>query len=229
MPSLPLCRHVDSAVLKPELPRAAARAEIETGVKLRVRTVCVRPADIPMALELCRGSSTEVGTVLSFPHGCGLPAAKTAEARAYLALGVPEIDMVANYGLIRSGEWALVEADLRAVAELVVPAGALLKVILETSELSRDQILRATEIAVAVGAQFVKTSTGFASGGATREAVAAMLEAGRGRIQVKASGAIRDAATAHAFLAMGCTRLGVGSTAVPALLAGSPDAGQEPY
>jgi deoxyribose-phosphate aldolase len=134
--------------------------------------------------------------------------------------------MVVNYGFIRSERWDLVERDIRAVSEVTRERAGLLKVILETSELTKEQITRATECAVAAQADYVKTSTGFAGGGATVEAVQAMLEAADGRIEVKASGGIRDLAQAKAYIDMGVTRLGVGYPAVPAICTGA--GGAEP-
>ena len=128
--------------------------------------------------------------------------------------------MVNNIGLLRGGQWNLYEAEIRAVGEVVHAGGARLKVILETSQLTRDEIMDATRACIRAGADFVKTSTGFTGGGATEEAAMAMLEAADRRIEVKASGGIRDADRAAMFLAMGCTRLGVGVGSVPQIVAG---------
>lgn len=213
-------RYLDHAVLKPELTEAEAVEAIELGLAYKVRTVCVRPCDLDLAVGLCRGSETGVCTVLGFPHGHALSAIKAAEAQAYVAKGVAEIDMVANYGWIRSGAWDRVTADIKAVAEVTKPAGVVLKVILETGVLGLPEVARSTAGAIEAGADFVKTSTGFNGGGATEEAVAEMLKAAAGRIRVKASGGIRDAARARAFLAMGCERLGVNYASVPAICGG---------
>jgi deoxyribose-phosphate aldolase len=205
-------------VLHPELTPCEAAEAIRAGVAHAVRCVCVRPCDIELALDLCNGTETRVGAVLSFPHGTGHPHVKALEAQTYLAAGVHEIDMVANYGLIRAQDWVALHADIAAVATHTRPRGVVLKAILETSELDRAHIAEATRVAADAGVDFVKTSTGFASGGATVEAVRCMLEAAAGRVQVKASGGIRDRATAEHYLAMGCTRLGVGYRATAALL-----------
>ena len=215
MAEQPINRYLDHAVLKPQMTRAEAVEAIQLGVDYDVRTVCVRPHEIIVAQDICKGSDTGVGCVLSFPHGASLATSKGDEARRYVDLGVAEIDMVANYGLIRSGEWALVEADIRAVTEVARPAGVLVKVILETTSLELDEVARGTEAAVAAEADFVKTSTGFADGGASEEAIGAMLKAAAGRIGVKASGGIRDRQRAELFVGLGCTRLGVGSTSTP--------------
>ncbi|HUU58237.1 MAG TPA: deoxyribose-phosphate aldolase [Phycisphaerae bacterium] len=215
MAAQPIHRYLDHAVLKPRMDRAEAAAAIRCGVEYEVRTVCVRPCDIELGRALCEGTATGLGCVVAFPHGTARSESKADEARRYVDLGVAEIDMVVNYALIRSAEWQRVRDDIGAVTQVARPAGVLLKVILETSALDLDQIARATEIAVDAEADFVKTSTGFADGGATEEAVRAMLDAAAGRIGVKASGGIRDRQRAEMFLAMGCTRLGVGSTSTP--------------
>jgi deoxyribose-phosphate aldolase len=219
----PISRYIDAAILKPELTPAEAEAEIKGMVACEAFSVCVRPADIALALKLCEGTRTAVGTVLSFPHGCGHPDVKAREAETYIALGVAEIDMVVNYGLVRAHDWDGVRADIAAVVDVARPKGILVKVILETSELEQDAIAGATEAAIAAGANYVKTSTGFASGGATVEAIQTMLDTAQGRIKVKASGGIRDLAAAEKFVAMGCERLGVGSSSTPTIC--NPDAG----
>ena len=214
-------RYLDAAVLYPELERDKTREAIRSIIDFECRTACIRPCDIDMAVELCRDTVTDVCVVLGFPHGCGLSRVKSLEAQAYLDEGVDEIDMVVNYGYIRSGVWDLVEEDIKAVSDITRERSILLKVILETTELTTEQIKRATECAVAAQADFVKTSTGFASGGATVEAVQLMLEAADGRIAVKASGGIRDFAQAKTYIDMGVTRLGVGYPAVAAICTGA--------
>ena len=218
----PINRYLDAAVLYPELERDKAREAIQSIIEFECRTACIRPCDIAMAVELCRDSATDVCVVLGFPHGCGLSRVKALEAQAYLDEGVDEIDMVVNYGFVRSGLWDLVEEDIRAVSHVTREHSILLKVILETTELTTEQIKRATECAVAAQADYVKTSTGFASGGASIEAVKVMLEAADGRIEVKASGGIRDFSQAQAYIDMGVSRLGVGYPAVAPICTGAP-------
>jgi deoxyribose-phosphate aldolase len=206
----PLNRYFDAAILKPESTQAEVRAAIAAMVAARTITVCVRPCDIALALEMCRGTDTAVGCVLGFPHGDGLSECKADEAVRYVRLGVAEIDMVANYGLIRSGEWQRFERDLALVREAA--KGVTLKAILETGSLSLQETGEATRVALRVGLDFVKTSTGFGAGGATEEAVTAMVAAAQGRIRVKASGGIRTREAAERYLALGCARLGVNYT-----------------
>lgn len=228
MSTLDVARWIDHAVLKPELSKMEAEKEILAGIGFRVRTVCVRPCDIEMAAALCSGTQTEVSCVLGFPHGDGIPQVKAFEAREYVRLGAREIDMVVNYGRIRSGDMDGLEQEIRAVVEVAKPSGVLVKTIFETCTLTRAEIMLATKAAIRAGADFVKTSTGFHATGATVEAVQAMLDAAEGKIAVKASGGIRDRATAIRFIEMGCGRLGVGSATTAVLVAGS-GSGSEAY
>ena len=210
-------RYLDHAVLKPELSRDEARDAIQLGIDYKVRTVCVRPADIEMASKMCKGTQTEVSCVLAFPHGDTMSSVKAEEAKAYIAAGAHEIDMVVNFGFVRSAMWDEVVADIRAVTGVAKPAGVPVKVIFETSYLTLDEIRRTTECAIEAEASFVKTSTGFGGEGATEEGVRAMLDAASGRIEVKASGGIRDRARAELFVNMGVSRLGNGFTSTKAI------------
>ncbi len=222
-------QYLDAAILKPETSIKEAVAAIHECLTYKALTVCVRPCDIEMATLLCRGSGTLVGCVLNFPHGNDTSAAKHAEAELYVKRGVAEIDMVANFSLARSGEWKWYEKDIRAVSSVTRKSGVVLKVIFETCYLSLDEIRRCTKAARAAGADFVKTSTGFGTGGATDEAVKAMLEAAEGKIKVKPSGGIRDFARAKHLLDMGCHRLGVNFSSVAAICAGGKAAGTDSY
>lgn len=220
MNQLQLNRYLDHAVLKPELSQHEAREAIQLGIDYKVRTVCVRPCDIDMAVEMCKGTETEVSCVLGFPHGDGLSEIKEQEAIVYIKKHVKEIDMVVNYGHIKSRRWDLVEQDIKGVSNITRPSNVLLKVIFETSMLSVEEIKKATEISISANADFVKTSTGFNGGGATDEAVQAMVEAAEGRIMVKASGGIREAQKARKFIEMGCQRLGANYSSTPAICNG---------
>jgi deoxyribose-phosphate aldolase len=213
-------RYLDHAVLKPELSRREAIAAIRLGIDYAVRTVCVRPCDIELAAEMCQGTETEVSCVLAFPHGCTSSPVKADEARRYVEAGAQEIDMVANFGFVRSAMWDEVTADIRAVTDVAGPAGVLVKVIFETAYLTLDEIKRTVECAIEAGADFVKTSTGFAGEGATAEKVQAMLDAAQGRIKVKPSGGIRDRTRAEMFIKMGAMRIGNGYTSTRAICEG---------
>ena len=212
-----LCRYLDHAVLKPGMTRQQATEEIRLGVECNAATVCVRPCDIRLAQEICRGTETKVICVLDFPHGCSGAETKEALAGIYADMGVFEIDMVMNYGFARSGLWDAVYDEVKRVVDVAHSKGVGVKVIFETSELTCDEIRKGTEICAEAGADFVKTSTGFSSHGATVEAVKAMLDAAKGRIKVKASGGIRTVEQAESYIRMGVERLGVGSTTTPVL------------
>lgn len=217
----PISRYLDAAILKPEFTEAEIVEAVEACIALNAFSVCVRPCDIELAQAKCEGTETAVCVVLGFPHGVQLPVSKADEARRYIELGVDEIDMVANYGWIKSGKWAEVEADIAGVAELTRAAGIPLKVIFETAHLDSKQIAQMVEVCIRAGADFVKTSTGFNGEGAKVPDVQTMLDIAAGRIKVKASGGIRDLADAQRFVDMGVQRLGVGSTSCKAICEGS--------
>lgn len=228
----PINRYLDAAILKPEFTEAEVIEAIKACVAMETFSVCVRPCDIELAKSLCSGTETAVCVVLGFPHGAQLPASKADEAARYLALGVDEIDMVANYGWIRSGKWAEVEADIANVARLTREAEVPLKVIFETAHLQLEQIEKMTEICICAGADFVKTSTGFNGEGARIEDVHCMLETAAGQIQVKPSGGIRNREEAERFVAMGAHRLGVGWASCEAICKGNggqTNSGDEAY
>ena len=143
-----MAEYLDHAVLKPELTEKEAEDAIRLGVEYGVYSVCVRPCDIELAKKLTAGTKTASCCVLGFPFGYALSESKADEARRYIALGVDEIDMVANYAFARSGLWDRFEADVRAVLGLTRPAGKILKVILEANALTLDEVGKATEACV---------------------------------------------------------------------------------
>lgn len=213
-------QYLDAAVLKPEMTQDEATAAILACITLKTFSVCVRPCDIALAQSLCKGSETKVCVVLGFPHGDQISVSKADEAARYIEMGVNEIDMVANYGWAKSGAWKAVSHDIAGVAKQTSAAGIPLKVIFETAQLDAGAIIRLTEICIEAGADYVKTSTGFNGEGAKLEDVQLMLDTAAGRIKVKASGGIRDAASAEQFIRMGVTRLGVGWTSCSAICQG---------
>jgi len=221
----PINRYLDHAILVPQMPRQEAEEWIRCGIKYKVKTVCVRPCDIDLALSLCKGTETDVSCGLGFPHGNVCTESKVAEATLYCEKGVDEIDMVANYGWIRSGLWDEVRADVKAVVDVAHKSGVLVKVIFETAQLSLDEVAKATEICIEAGADFVKTSTGFNGDGAKEDVVALMLKTAKGRIKVKPSGGIRDAVRAQMFVEMGADRLGVNGSSTPAICDGQSGTG----
>ena len=219
-----ISRYFDAAVLKPEMTPEQAEAAIKECIAFDSYSVCVRGCDIPLAKRLCEGTNTKVSCVLDFPYGYGGVEAKRQAARAYAEMGVVDIDMVMNYGAARGGAWDVVEEEIRAVVEEAHKKGVNVKVIFETSQLDDAQIRKGTEVCIAAGADFVKTSTGFNGGGATVEAVRAMLETANGRIKVKPSGGIRSYEAAKMYVDMGCARLGIGYTSCAKICDGEAEA-----
>lgn len=211
---------IDHAVLKPSLIDSDTIKGCALGKKYHVASVCVRPSDVSIASKELEGSGVKVSVVVGFPHGSNRSEVKALEAKLAIADGAQELDMVMNIGKFLSGHYDYVRDDIRAVVDEARPQGVAVKVILETCYLSIEQIAKATEISIEAGADYVKTSTGFAEGPATPEAVDAMIRTAAGRIKVKPSGGIRDYETALGFLRQGADRLGVGST--EAVLEGAP-------
>ena len=183
----------------------------------------MRPGDVADAVRLLQGSRTAVSCVVGFPHGSHRPDVKALEARLAIADGARELDMVMNIGRFLSGDSAAVQDDIAAVVAVARPEKVLVKVILETCFLTLDQVADACRLAEAGGANFVKTSTGFGTGGATPEVIDVMLRTVGTRLGVKASGGVRSWETAVAYLKQGCSRLGVASAA--AILDGATSAG----
>jgi len=224
-----LNQYLDAAILKPETTRGETITALKACIALRTFSVCVRPCDVELAQEYCKGTATAVCVVLGFPHGDQLTTSKADEASRYIKLGVDEIDMVVNYGWAKSGQWDLVEADIKAVAQQTKAAGIVSKVIFETAQIDADQVKKLVEICIEAGADFVKTSTGFNGDGAQEGDVKLMLDTAAGRIKVKPSGGIRDAARAQMFIDMGAHRLGLGWNSCEAVCKGSAPTTGEGY
>jgi deoxyribose-phosphate aldolase len=220
-----LAATIDHAILKPELTRVDVDAELDIAAEWGVFSVCVRPSDISYAVTRLAGTGVAVGTVIGFPHGTTSTAAKVAETRQALADGAAEIDMVVNIGALRSGFDDVVREDIRAVVDAA--SGRIVKVILETALLDEEQIERGSRLTEAGGAAFVKTSTGFAGGGATIPHVQLMRRTVGDAVEVKASGGVRSYADAIAMLDAGATRLGTSGSAVILGEARRIDAGEQ--
>ena len=218
-----LAAYIDQSVLKPEFTQDDIRKYILEGVDFGCATVCINPTSLPIARELCNGSETGICVVCDFPFGLSSTASKVLQAKEICKDGdIADLDIVANYGFIRSGLWKEVEEDIRAVAEACHSYGTILKVIFETDALTIAEVERATEAAVAAGADFVKTSTGFFTGGksdgATIEVISAMLRVSGGRCKVKGSGGIRTREHFLALIDMGIDRMGIGYRSTPDVL-----------
>ncbi|MDU4961017.1 MAG: deoxyribose-phosphate aldolase [Sporomusaceae bacterium] len=201
-----LARYIDHTLLRPEASVDQVRRLCEEAAAHRFAAVCVNPVFVELAAHLLRGSGVKTATVVGFPLGATLPEIKAAETKAAIERHADEIDMVINLGAVKSAAWDAVEADIRAVVEAA--AGRTVKVIIETCLLTDAEKRRACQAAMAAGAGFVKTSTGFGSGGATQADIRLMKEVVGDQLQIKASGGIRSREQALAMIAAGADRIG---------------------
>ena len=172
-------------------------------------SVCVNPVWVALCAQELAGSEVLVGTVIGFPLGANRPEIKAAEARLAVSQGAHEVDMVANLGAAKAGDWQAVEEDIRVVVNAA--GDALVKVIIETCYLTDDEKVKACEAAARAGARFVKTSTGFGTGGATVADIRLMRQTVGDQLQVKASGGVRTCEDALALLEAGADRIGASS------------------
>ena len=203
---------IDHSLLRPELTDADVREGCRIARENLCISVCVKPADVRLSAAELAGSKVLVTTVVGFPHGSSATAAKLCEAREALADGAVELDMVLNIGKLRSGENAYVEGEIRSVCELAHAAGARVKVILENHYLSDAQKVAACRLAESAGADFVKTSTGFAASGATIADLKLMRATCSPAVSIKAAGGVRTLDDALAVRAVGTTRFGATQT-----------------
>lgn len=218
-----LAAYIDQSVLKPEFTEADIRKYIQEGVDFGCATVCINPASLDIAAELTRGTDTKICVVCDFPFGASTTASKCLQAESYCKRGdVYELDIVANFGWIRSGKWDDVTADIKAVVDICHSYGTAVKVIFETDALDYDQVRRACECAIAANADFVKTSTGFLTGfeshGATPEVIQVMMDTCKDRIKIKGSGCIRTREHFLQLIDMGIDRMGIGYRSTPVVL-----------
>ncbi len=207
-----IAKTIDHSLLRPELDDAFVEAGCRLAAEYNVASVCVRPADVVRAKAILAGTDVAVGTTLGFPHGNHRTETKVFEARRALADGATELDMVILIGALKSGRDADVRADIAAVVEVAHAGGAIVKVIFENAYLTDDEKVRACRLSEAAGADFVKTSTGFAPGGATHEDLALMRRSVSPSIQVKAAGGVRTLDALVAVMALGVTRIGATAT-----------------
>jgi len=206
---------LDHTLLKPEATRAQVIHLCHEAAEHRFACAMVNPAWVAVTAETLAGTGVPVGVVVGFPLGASLSASKREETARMLKLGAHDVDMVLNIGLLKSGgreDYEAVKRDIHGVVELAHGAGAIVKVILETCLLTFEEKLRASELALAAGADFIKTSTGFSSGGATVDDIALMRGVAGTRAGVKASGGIRSLADAAAVLHAGASRIGASAS-----------------
>jgi deoxyribose-phosphate aldolase len=208
-----LAKVIDHSLLRPELTEAEVISGCELANKYHVASVCVKPADVKLACSVLKGSDVAVGTVLGFPHGNSTTAIKVAEGKQALADGAVELDMVINIGAMRSGKYDYVRDEIKAVCEIAKSKKALVKVILENAYLTDEQKVKACKLSEEAGANFVKTSTGFAPGGATLDDVRLMRASVSEKVQVKCAGGVRTLDALLAMIDAGVTRSGATATA----------------
>lgn len=201
-----LAKYIDHTLLKADATPADIARLCDEAAAAGFAAVCVNPVYVGLAAHMLAGSGVKVATVIGFPLGATLTAVKVAEAQEAVLRKADELDMVMNIGAARAGQWEAVTEDIRAV--VAAAAGKTVKVILETTLLTAEEKRLACEASLAAGAHYVKTSTGFAAGGATIEDVHLLAETVAGKAGVKASGGIRTREQAEALLAAGATRLG---------------------
>lgn len=213
--STTLAAVLDHTLLRPEVTRAQIIRLCHEAAEHHFACAVVNPIWVGIAYETLAGTGVRTGTVVGFPLGASLSASKADEAKRILKLGAQDLDMVLNIGLLKSGtrdDYDAVKKDIRGVVELARGAGAVVKVILETCLLSFEEKHRATEIALAAGADFVQTSTGFSIGGATVDDITLMRSVAGDRMGVKATGGVRSLTDASAMLHAGATRIGASAS-----------------
>lgn len=203
---------IDHTLLKPEATAQQITQLCQEALQYNFASVCVNPVHVSHAAELLRDSAVKVCTVIGFPLGALPPADKIRETEEAIAAGATEVDMVINLGALKEGDDALVERDIAGVVQAAQRRGALCKVIIETALLTEEEKVRACRLAQNAGADFVKTSTGFSSGGATVEDVALMRQTVGPTMGVKASGGVRNLAEAKRLVAAGANRIGASAS-----------------
>lgn len=205
-----IAQYIDHTVLKADAVTADIEKICKEAVEYNFKTVCIQPYWIPYAVEQLAGSEVGITTVIGFPLGANASEVKAFEAKQALKDGATEVDMVINIGALKSEDYDTVLNDMKAVVD-AVDGEAVVKVIIETALLTKDEKVRASELAKKAGADFVKTSTGFSTGGATVEDIKLMRATVGPDMGVKASGGVSDYADAVAMVEAGATRIGASS------------------
>lgn len=208
-----IAKTIDHSLLRPELDDAFVEDGCRLAARYDVASVCVPPVHVRRAAAILAGTDVKVGTVVGFPHGYATTETKVAETRQAIADGASEIDMVLPIGALKSGRDAEVQADIAAVVEAAHAGGAIVKVIFENAYLTDEEKIRACRLTEAAGAEFVKTSTGFAPSGATHDDLRLMRANTSPHVQVKAAGGVRTLDALLDVMALGTTRIGATATA----------------
>lgn len=205
-----ITQYIDHTVLKADAVTADIDKICQEAVEYNFKTVCIQPYWVPYAVEQLAGSDVGITTVIGFPLGANTSEIKALEAKQALKDGATEVDMVINIGALKSEDYDTVFNDIKAVVDAVA-GEAVVKVIIETALLTKSEKVRASELAKKAQADFVKTSTGFSTGGATIEDIKLMRATVGPDMGVKASGGVRDYADAIAMIEAGATRIGASS------------------
>lgn len=218
-----LASYIDQSVLKPEFTKEDIKRYTQEGIDFGCRTICINPASLEIVAPMVAGTDTDICVVCDFPFGLSTTASKVRQAEEYLDhYDILDLDIVANYGRLRSGDLDFVTKDIAAVVDVCHGKGTNVKVIIETDSLTPDQIVDGTECAIKAKADFIKTSTGFFTGGksdgATSQVIALLLKTAAGRIKVKGAGAIRTREHFLELIDMGIDRMGVGFRSTPTVL-----------
>ena len=201
---------IDHTALKADTTKEEIKKLCEEAIEYKFKAVCVNPTFVEYCSGLLKDSGVKIATVIGFPLGANTSATKAFETRDAIEKGANEIDMVINIGALKDADYKLVEEDIAGVVK-AAEKKAIVKVIIETSLLSDEEKIKACELALKVGADFVKTSTGFSTGGATVSDVILMKSVVGDKLEVKASGGIRDYNTAKKMIDAGATRIGTSS------------------
>ena len=208
-----LAKVIDHSLLRPELTSQEVIEGCQLAARYHVATVCVKPCHVRLAAEQLIDSDVLVSTVIGFPHGSSVTEIKVAEAQRAMDDGAVELDMVLNIGDLRSGNDDFVFQDIKAVCDVAHARGVKVKVILENAYLTDEQKVRGCQLAEKAGADWVKTSTGFAPGGATLEDLRLMRRSVSEKVQIKAAGGVRTLDALLAVIEAGVTRCGATATA----------------
>jgi deoxyribose-phosphate aldolase len=208
-----LAKVIDHSLLRPELTKQEVIDGCKLAAKYNTATVCVKPCHVKLASGVLMGTDVKVSTVVGFPHGANLTAIKVTEAKAAMDDGAVELDMVLNIGALRSGQADYVRDDIKAVCDAAHARGVKVKVIFENAYLNDEQKILACKLSEEAGADWVKTSTGFAPSGATLEDLRLMRANVSPKVQVKAASGVRTLDAILAVIDAGCTRCGATATA----------------
>jgi deoxyribose-phosphate aldolase len=206
-----VAKTIDHALLRPDMSRDEVRAGCEVALKYDVASVCCKPADVAFCAEILRGSNVHVGTVVGFPHGNSATSTKVFETKQVVADGATEIDVVMNIGWMKSGMHDEVRDEIAAV--VAAASGNQVKVILENAYLTKEEIVKACQLCEAAGADYVKTSTGFAPTGAVLEDVQLMRASVSSKVEVKSAGGVKSLDMLLSFMDAGVKRSGASGTA----------------